>query len=52
MISFSFALAGLGWAVGKTVTLMGSWSAGQSLQPPDDLGIIKFYFFKFQLELF
>ncbi|CAK1581070.1 unnamed protein product [Parnassius mnemosyne] len=37
MVAFSIALAGLGWAIGKSVTLMNTWSAGKSLQPPDDL---------------
>ncbi|XP_026741060.1 small glutamine-rich tetratricopeptide repeat-containing protein beta-like [Trichoplusia ni] len=39
MVAFSLALAGMGWAIGKSVTLMGTWSAGKSLQPPEDLGI-------------
>lgn len=39
MLAFALALAGLGWAVGKTASLMSSWSAGKSLQPPDDLGM-------------
>ncbi|XP_075979684.1 uncharacterized protein LOC142978927 [Anticarsia gemmatalis] len=39
MLAFSLALSGLGWAIGKTVTLMGTWNAGKSLQPPDDLGM-------------
>ncbi|KAJ8714540.1 hypothetical protein PYW07_002765 [Mythimna separata] len=39
MVAFSLALAGMGWAIGKSVTLMSSWSAGKSLQPPDDLGV-------------
>lgn len=38
MVAFSMALAGLGYAVGKTSTLMNAWSAGKSLQPPPDLG--------------
>lgn len=38
MVAFAFALSGLGWAIGKSVTLMGTWNAGKSLQPPDDLG--------------
>lgn len=38
MVAFSIALAGLGYAVGKTSTLMNAWSAGKSLQPPPDLG--------------
>lgn len=37
MVAFSIALAGLGWAIGKTSTLMSAWSAGKSLQPPPDL---------------
>lgn len=37
MVAFSIALAGLGWAIGKSVTLMTAWSAGKSLQPPEDL---------------
>ncbi|CAH2087096.1 unnamed protein product [Euphydryas editha] len=37
MVAFSIALAGLGWAIGKTSTLMSAWNAGKSLQPPPDL---------------
>ncbi|XP_047532475.1 hsp70-Hsp90 organizing protein 3-like [Vanessa atalanta] len=37
MVAFSIALAGLGWTIGKTSTLMSAWSAGKSLQPPPDL---------------
>ncbi|XP_068622417.1 uncharacterized protein [Battus philenor] len=37
MVAFSIALAGLGWSIGKSVTLMNTWSAGKSLQPPEDL---------------
>ncbi|XP_045775887.1 hsp70-Hsp90 organizing protein 1-like [Maniola jurtina] len=37
MVAFSIALAGLGWTIGKTSTLMNAWSAGKSLQPPPDL---------------
>ncbi|CAH2049375.1 unnamed protein product, partial [Iphiclides podalirius] len=37
MVAFSMALAGVGWAIGKSVTLMNTWSAGKSLQPPEDL---------------
>lgn len=39
MLAFSLALSGLGWAIGKSVTLMNAWSAGKTLQPPDDLGV-------------
>ncbi|CAD0202196.1 unnamed protein product [Chrysodeixis includens] len=39
MVAFSLALAGMGWAIGKSVALMGTWSAGKSLQPPEDLGV-------------
>lgn len=42
MVAFAIALAGIGYAAGKTSTLMGSWSAGKSLQPPEDLGSIIF----------
>ncbi|XP_028026548.1 hsp70-Hsp90 organizing protein 3-like [Bombyx mandarina] len=38
MVAFSMALSGLGFVVGKTTTMMSSWSAGRSLQPPVDLG--------------
>lgn len=38
MIAFSMALSGVGFAVGKTAALMNAWSAGKSLQPPEDLG--------------
>ncbi|XP_063830013.1 uncharacterized protein LOC135079312 [Ostrinia nubilalis] len=38
MVAFSIALAGIGYAAGKTATLMSSWNAGKSLQPPEDLG--------------
>ncbi|XP_034833382.1 uncharacterized protein [Maniola hyperantus] len=37
MVAFSIALAGLGWTIGKTSTLMTAWSAGKSLRPPPDL---------------
>ncbi|XP_013140539.1 PREDICTED: hsp70-Hsp90 organizing protein 3-like [Papilio polytes] len=37
MVAFSIALAGLGWSIGKAVTLMNTWGAGKSLQPPEDL---------------
>ncbi|XP_039758769.1 hsp70-Hsp90 organizing protein 3-like [Pararge aegeria] len=37
MVAFSIALAGVGFAIGKTATLMSAWSAGKSLQPPEDL---------------
>ncbi|XP_023951771.1 uncharacterized protein LOC112055796 [Bicyclus anynana] len=37
MVAFAMALAGLGWAIGKTSTLMSAWSAGKTLQPPEDL---------------
>ncbi|XP_045501061.1 hsp70-Hsp90 organizing protein 3-like [Colias croceus] len=37
MVAFSIALSGIGFAVGKTATLMTAWSAGKSLQPPPDL---------------
>ncbi|KAJ0175156.1 hypothetical protein K1T71_009297 [Dendrolimus kikuchii] len=37
MIAFSIALSGVGFAIGKTATLMQTWSAGKSLQPPEDL---------------
>ncbi|KAL0870534.1 hypothetical protein ABMA27_005506 [Loxostege sticticalis] len=39
MVAFSIALAGIGYAAGKTASLMDSWSAGKSLQPPEDLGL-------------
>ncbi|XP_059055559.1 uncharacterized protein LOC131849493 [Achroia grisella] len=39
MVVFAFALAAIGWAIGKSVTLMTAWSAGKSLQPPEDLGV-------------
>ncbi|KAG6444949.1 stress-induced-phosphoprotein 1 [Manduca sexta] len=38
MIAFSMALSGIGFAVGKTAAMMNTWSAGKSLQPPEDLG--------------
>lgn len=38
MVAFSMALAAVGFAIGKTATLMTAWSAGKSLQPPEDLG--------------
>lgn len=38
MVAFSIALATVGFAIGKTATLMTSWSAGKSLEPPEDLG--------------
>ncbi|XP_072938324.1 uncharacterized protein [Epargyreus clarus] len=37
MVAFSIALSGVGWAIGKTASLMNTWSAGKSLQPPEDL---------------
>ncbi|CAF4827122.1 unnamed protein product [Pieris macdunnoughi] len=37
MVAFSIALSGVGFAIGKTSTLMTAWSAGKSLQPPPDL---------------
>ncbi|XP_053611887.1 uncharacterized protein LOC128676020 [Plodia interpunctella] len=39
MVAFSIALSGLGWAIGKSATLMTTWNAGKSLQPPEDLGL-------------
>ncbi|KAF9794678.1 hypothetical protein SFRURICE_019556 [Spodoptera frugiperda] len=39
MVAFALALAGMGWAIGKSVNLMSSMSAGKSLQPPEDLGV-------------
>ncbi|CAK1542139.1 unnamed protein product [Leptosia nina] len=37
MVAFSIALSGVGFAIGKTATLMTAWNAGKSLQPPPDL---------------
>ncbi|KAM3965573.1 uncharacterized protein ACR2FA_000423 [Aphomia sociella] len=39
MVAFSIALSALGWSIGKSVTLMNTWNAGKSLQPPEDLGL-------------
>ncbi|XP_052752271.1 small glutamine-rich tetratricopeptide repeat-containing protein alpha-like [Galleria mellonella] len=39
MVAFAFALSAVGWAIGKAVTLMNTWSAGKSLQPPEELGV-------------
>ncbi|XP_049872197.1 small glutamine-rich tetratricopeptide repeat-containing protein alpha-like [Pectinophora gossypiella] len=39
MVAFSIALAALGWSIGKGATLMNTWSAGKSLQPPEDLDV-------------
>ncbi|VVC95247.1 unnamed protein product [Leptidea sinapis] len=38
MVAFSIAMAGIGFGIGKGATLMTVWGAGNSLQPPVDLG--------------
>ncbi|KAI5651403.1 hsp70-Hsp90 organizing protein 1-like [Phthorimaea operculella] len=38
MVAFSIALSALGWAIGKAATLMNTWDAGKTLQPPEELG--------------
>lgn len=38
MVAFSVALSGIGFATGKTATLMTAWNAGKSLQASPDLG--------------
>ena len=45
MVAFSMALAAVGFAIGKTATLMNTWNAGKSLQPPEDLGMLYYYYF-------
>ncbi|XP_032514688.1 hsp70-Hsp90 organising protein-like [Danaus plexippus] len=37
MVAFSMALAGVGWVLGKTATMMSALGAGKSIQPPPDL---------------
>ncbi|XP_041980828.1 small glutamine-rich tetratricopeptide repeat-containing protein beta-like [Aricia agestis] len=37
MVAFAIALSGVGFAIGKTATLMSAWSDGKSILPPADL---------------